>query len=297
MKILQLMTKFKRQKKLASLGFILVILSCCLISGLSFADSLPVTTDSRIRTLVYNPNEVYQLKFYYGYQSFIEFSADEEIELISLGQAFAWRLTPSGKRMFITPLETASHTNMTIVTNKRTYNFDISSGEYNGKADEELVYTVRFYYPYLGQQIPISDQMSNPNPTLPASKPSFAPSADTKAENKAKFEQKFSNSSEANAAKILKSDLNFDYSLAGQSAVINLLKIYDNGTETFFQFSNNNSIIPSISTVNEFGVEQTLNYIIRSNYVVVATVEPQFTLRLGDSLICIYNNHYSKSKA
>src|SRR5690606_34865584 len=38
----------------------------------------PITTDSRIKTLVYNANEVYQLKFHYGYQSFIEFSNDEE---------------------------------------------------------------------------------------------------------------------------------------------------------------------------------------------------------------------------
>ena len=44
------------------------------------AQSIPTTTDSRIRTLVYNPNEVYQLKFHYGYQSFIEFAEDEEIE-------------------------------------------------------------------------------------------------------------------------------------------------------------------------------------------------------------------------
>lgn len=58
----------------------------------------PITTDSRIRTLVYNPNEVYELKFYYNYQSFIEFSNDEEIEMISVGEAFAWRLTPAGDR-------------------------------------------------------------------------------------------------------------------------------------------------------------------------------------------------------
>ena len=77
----------------------------------------PITTDSRIRTLVYNPNEVYELKFYYNYQSFIEFSEDEEIEMISVGEAFAWRLTPSGKRLFIRPLEIAAHTNMTIITN------------------------------------------------------------------------------------------------------------------------------------------------------------------------------------
>jgi type IV secretion system protein VirB9 len=285
------MTKFNHQKKLISVNVILVILFSCFVFNSSFCQNVPVTTDSRIRTLVYNPNEVYQLKFYYGYQSFIEFSEDEEIEMISVGESFAWRLTPSGKRLFIRPLEIAAHTNMTIITNKRTYNFDISSGEYNGKADEELVYTVRFYYPYIGQRIPITDQMSNPSPTLPPIQPSFSSGSDSLASNRVKFEQKFSNNSEAKAAQILKSELNFDYSLAGQSAVINILKVYDNGEKTFFQFSNNNSIIPSISAVDEFGAEENLSYVIHDNYVIVPTVESQFTLRLGDSLICIYNNN------
>src|SRR5690606_36188032 len=71
----------------------------------SFSQPVPITTDSRIKTLVYNPNVVYQLKFHYGYQSFIEFSDDEEIEMISIGESFSWRLTPAGKRLFIRPLE------------------------------------------------------------------------------------------------------------------------------------------------------------------------------------------------
>ena len=45
----------------------------------SFAEEeVALTTDSRIRTIVYNPNEVFQLKFHYGFQSFIEFAPDEE---------------------------------------------------------------------------------------------------------------------------------------------------------------------------------------------------------------------------
>ena len=80
------MTKFNHQKKLISINVILVILFSCFAFNSSFCQNVPVTTDSRIRTLVYNPNEVYQLKFYYGYQSFIEFSEDEEIEMISVGE-------------------------------------------------------------------------------------------------------------------------------------------------------------------------------------------------------------------
>ena len=99
---------------------VLVLLTCWLFVSIQYSFSqAPITTDSRIRTLVYNANEVYELKFYYNYQSFVEFSQDEEIEMISIGESFAWRLTPAGKRLFIRPLEIAAHTNMTIITNKR----------------------------------------------------------------------------------------------------------------------------------------------------------------------------------
>jgi type IV secretion system protein VirB9 len=245
----------------------------------------PLTTDSRIRTLVYNPNEVYELKFYYNYQSFIEFSDDEEIEMISIGEAFAWRLTPAGKRLFIRPLEIAAHTNMTIITNKRTYHFDIRSSEFEGKADEDLVYTIRFFYPQVGQPLPIPPQLVVPNPAKPEPKPLGAivrtpiPGARVDRDLAGVIERNPENA-----------ELNFLYSMAGKADNITPLKVYDDGNETHFQFAKNNLVIPTISAVDASGNEFQLSYSIRDNYVVVPTTARQFTLRLADSLLCIYNN-------
>lgn len=271
----------------ARIGFLVKFLLVSFFSFAAFAQT-PITTDSRIRTLVYNPNEVYELKFYYNYQSFIEFAEDEEIEMISIGEAFAWRLTPAGKRLFVRPLEIAAHTNMTIITNKRTYHFDIRSDEFNGKADEDLVYTVRFFYPQVGQPLPIPPQLATPNV---AAKPVAAP-APLRPMIKtpipgARVDEKLHGLIQRNPEG---ADLNFDYSLAGKSDNIVPLKVYDNGSETYFQFANDNLVIPSINAVDASGNEQPLTYIIRDNYVVVPTIARQFTLRLADSLLCIYNN-------
>lgn len=252
----------------------------------------PITTDSRIRTLVYNPNEVYELKFYYNYQSFIEFAEDEEIEMISIGEAFAWRLTPSGKRLFVRPLEIAAHTNMTIITNKRTYHFDIRSDEFTGKADEDLVYTVRFFYPQVGQPLPIPPQLSVPNVAAKPVLPSPAPKASSPAVIATPTPQV---SADKDLPGIITRnpeglDLNFDYSLAGKSDNIIPLKVYDNGNETNFQFANDNTVIPTINIVDVFGNEHAMNYIIRDGYVVVPSVARQFSLRLADGLICVFNN-------
>ena len=257
----------------------------------------PITTDSRIRTLVYNPNEVYELKFYYNYQSFIEFSEDEEIEMISVGEAFAWRLTPAGKRLFIRPLEIAAHTNMTIITNRRIYHFDIRSDEFTGKADEDLVYTVRFFYPQIGQPLPIPPQLAVPNV---AARPRKEKNASTNPLSngdltgvihtpipKARVDEGLPGMIDRNPEN---ANLNFDYRFSGESDNIMPLKVYDDGNETHFQFANDNLVIPTISAVDLNGNETPLSYTIRDRYVVIPMVARQFTLRLSESVLCIYNS-------
>lgn len=274
-----------KRKLLDSILVITLFLSFLFAALNSSAQPIPVTTDSRIKTLVYNPNEVFQLKFHYGYQSFIEFSDDEEIEMISIGESFAWRLTPAGKRLFIRPLEIGAHTNMTIITNKRTYQFDIASAEYDGRADDELVYTVRFYYPEIGTPLPIPPQLSSPNvpPGLPKPTTSVVktPIPRQVVDQPLSQEVLMGNGPEKK--------LNFRYSIAGRADNITPLKIYDDGKETFFQFKDNNLIIPSISIVDIFGNEQSVGYAIREGFITVQTIAPQFTLRLADSLICVFN--------
>ena len=113
----------------------------------AFDEDLSITTDSRIKTYIYNPNEVYLLVVHYGFQSQIEFSKGEEVKTISLGDSYAWKITPLENRLFIKPMEKNIRTNMTILTNKRSYQFDIVAKELDGEEDQDLVYVVRFYYP------------------------------------------------------------------------------------------------------------------------------------------------------
>jgi type IV secretion system protein VirB9 len=256
----------------------------------------PITTDSRIRTLVYNPNEVYELKFYYNYQSFIEFAEDEEIETISIGESFAWKLTPSGKRLFIRPLAIAAHTNVTIISNKRSYHFDIRSDEYTGRADEDLVYTVRFFYPQIGQSLPMPPQLALPNVAMKIPAPSPVPvvpvvpvvptNVPTNENPRIRIDEPLPGVIERNPEN---NELNFDYSFAGSAENIMPTKVFDNGIETSFQFANDNLVIPTISSVDVYGKETQVTYVLRDKYVVVPMVSKQFTLRTGNDLLCIYN--------
>jgi type IV secretion system protein VirB9 len=116
-------------------------------SGIAYDNDAPLTTDNRIKTYVYSPNEVYLLVLHFGFQSSIEFEKNESIETITLGDSYAWKITPLGNRLFIKPMERDIHTNMTIITNRRTYQFDIVAKELENGAEKDLVYVMRFQYP------------------------------------------------------------------------------------------------------------------------------------------------------
>ena len=128
-----------------------IILALLLIFTFSWSaaydDDIPLTTDSRIKTYVYSPNEVYLLVLHFGFQSSIEFGKNEAIETITLGDSYAWKITPLGNRLFIKPMERDIRTNMTIITNRQTYQFDIVAKELESGDEKDLVYVMRFQYP------------------------------------------------------------------------------------------------------------------------------------------------------
>ena len=123
----------------------LLIFTCS--NKIALGDDSSLTTDIRIKTYFYSPNEVYLLVLHYGFQSHIEFGKGETIETITLGDSYAWKITPLGNRLFIKPMERDIRTNMTIITDKRTYQFDIVSKELEDGEEKDLVYVIRFQYP------------------------------------------------------------------------------------------------------------------------------------------------------
>lgn len=162
-----------------------LILRCAVISLAAlllgaFTAGTPITTDSRIKTFVYNENDVYRLLTHYGYQLNIEFGKKELIQTISVGDRAGWQIVPNGRRLFVRAMQDKAHTNMTVVTNKRAYQFDLYSAQPDNKGWDELVYVVRFYY--ADEQEPASPNRTAFSPTgstgpmqFPSSPPSVAP--------------------------------------------------------------------------------------------------------------------------
>ncbi len=213
-------------------------------------------SERKFRSYIYNPNELYRYFGHYTYQGFIEFSAGETISTISMGNPTLWLVETLDNRIFLKPVgEDNSETNMTVLTNKRVYHFELVAKEAKGLADKDLIFVVKFAYP------------------------------DDKDKNLVEF-AKTPPSDEPDMRDL--SSYNFNYQYTGEKSIAPS-KVFDDGIFTYFQFNSRNSEVPAIYAVDSEGFESLVNYRITGTYMVVEKVAPQYSLRNGSDIVCVYN--------
>jgi type IV secretion system protein VirB9 len=237
----------------------LICLSFALLASNAYAtsESRPLKMDHRVQTIVYQPDQVYKYVGHYRYQSSIEFAEDEEIRTISMGDTTAWMINPAGNRLFLKPIEQDATTNMTLLTNKHTYLFELHARDTDDIDDAEMVFILRFIYPGEGNGGDLSG---------------------------AGFLDNVPDPSEDTTGKY-----NFSYSISG-SDLIAPIKIFDDGEFTYFQFQDKNAEVPAFFLVDKDGNESLINFRTRGDYIVVERVAKNFTLRRGNDIVCVFND-------
>jgi type IV secretion system protein VirB9 len=113
-------------------------------SAMTHAASIPrgMTSDKHIKMVQYDPNNVVLLKARYGYQTQITFSPSEKVQSVSIGDSLAWQAVPVSNNLFIKPIA-ESTTNMTVLTNTNSYNFELDS------SNTKTVPTYKLQFRYL----------------------------------------------------------------------------------------------------------------------------------------------------
>jgi type IV secretion system protein VirB9 len=108
----------------------------------------PGYADPHIQTTDYDPDQVVLLQGVLGYQLMLEFSPDERLESVSIGDSLGWQVTPNhnANLLFLKPLARNALTNMSVVTNQRRYAFDMRVMP-KGASTALAPYVVRFTYP------------------------------------------------------------------------------------------------------------------------------------------------------
>lgn len=210
--------------------------------------------DARIRTIIYRPDDVVRVDATYGVSLMITFGQDEVVETVSLGDSAAWGVV-SNKRnnvLFLKPIAKNADTNMTVITNKRDYSFDLNVISNPGK--RQTIYKVKFLYPEDEYDAKLMDQarenVANPN---------------------------LSNLDVAN--------VNTDYAYKGDDAPAPTT-VFDDGVKTFFKFRGD---VPAIFMVDGKRNETLVNSRREQEFIVVDGVRRQWTLRNGNEVTCLFN--------
>lgn len=105
----------------------------------------PGPGDPRIHVVDYDPSEVVELRSALGFQLSVEFDPAEKIENVAIGDSLGWQVTPNRRAnlLFLKPMSARPPTNMTVITNLRRYNFQLSVQK---QTSRNLPFSVRFLY-------------------------------------------------------------------------------------------------------------------------------------------------------
>jgi type IV secretion system protein VirB9 len=204
--------------------------------------------DQRIRAQLYDPSAVVTVVGQPGIQSTIEFAPDERIENVAIGDSAAWQVTPNRRAslLFLKPNGVAARTNMTVVTDRRTYMFDLIAPR---RAARPL-YALRFTYPD-----PVISDVPQPAPTPPLSVAVQRPTA---------------------------LDLRFDWAGKGKSALLPR-RAFDDGQALYLAWDRS-AALPAMLTRDAQGVEGPVNYSIKGDYVVIDHIPDTLVLRSGQTM-------------
>lgn len=106
----------------------------------------PVGADPRVQVVDYNADQVVELRAAPGYHITLALSADEHVESVAVGDSGAWQVTSNkrGDHLFIKLLQPGVSTNMVVLTDVRSYAFDLTPLP---GPQPDMAYLVQFKYP------------------------------------------------------------------------------------------------------------------------------------------------------
>lgn len=102
--------------------------------------------DPHIQQVAYDPQQVVGLHVALGYAVTVELAPDERVETVTLGDANGWAVQVNHRadHLVVKPQAAAPPTNLTVITDQRTYNFSLYGA---GRGEGVQPYLLSFTYP------------------------------------------------------------------------------------------------------------------------------------------------------
>jgi len=239
------------------------VLAALLLSACALA--APAHADPRLADRLYDPGEVVRVEGRANVQTTIKFGENETIENVAIGDSTKWQVTPNKRAnlLFVKPLADRAATNMTVVTDKHTYLFDLVASP----AHKNPLYVLAFDYPQDVEEV----QQADASGAAPSGQPDtveLAAAGDP-------------------YAVLDPSDLNFSWASEGSRGLLPE-RIFDDGDATFLAWPLGTPL-PAILVRNAEGVEGPVNFAVRGDVIVVDGVPREIILRSGDDTAKLLN--------
>ena len=215
------------------------------------------TTDEHVQFAVYNPHQVYRVHAMQGFITSIQFSQDEKIMSVNIGDSSSWLVSVQNDMVNLKPTADRPDTNLNVLTTRGTYQFLLTAPPLSQSGSGQLARQPRYNTTFL-LSFRYSEQSENKANPIPIATP-------TKANVK-----------------------NWRYSARGDSGAAPLF-VFDDNRFTYFCFGANKDI-PAIFSVDSVGNESVVNYHLQNHCVVVETTAKQFTLRNGQKVATVFND-------
>jgi type IV secretion system protein VirB9 len=213
--------------------------------------------DGRIRSTPYDADQVYRIRGFVGYQIDLVFEPGESFVGIGAGDIEGLSYFGQDNHLFLKPKAPKVATNLTVLTNRRHYQFDyVVLTDHPDRDDPDVIYALRFIYP--------------PN-TAKAAEDASAKRIDAEL---------------ASAQR----PRNIDYWYCGNPA-LRPISASDDGVHTRLRFAAN-ADLPALFVRNDDDTESLLNYSMDAGDVIIHRVARRFIVRRGKLTGCVVNQGF-----
>lgn len=231
-------------------------------STFAIIEPVPVGADGRVQEITYAKNEVFNIRAMVGNSTLIQLEEGEEVEGdntgLGMGDSQAWSIAVRGNNIFIKPAQALPDTNMVLVTNKRTYAFQLSTANTSSPS-----YVVRFNYP--------ENKKSTNAPAV--QKPLSFKQAQVSATGQTLY---------------VNADTNVKYYKQGDIQIAPT-NAWDNGQFTYLKFANADDLPAVYRLMSDNKTEAVVDTHIEGDTLVIHGVSRLYRLRLGNAVADIFN--------
>lgn len=243
----------------------IALLSACCIGCLGAAAGEtqpflnPLRPDPRIRVVPYRADAVYRLMGYVGYEIDITFAPGERFVGLGVGDAKGVTFAADGNHLFLKPRAAHVATNLTVLTNRRTYLIDYRTAA--GAPDSsgaDVIYALRFDYPAAT--------------VTPAAEAQRRVGADLAAARTARLR-------------------NYDYWYCGDPS-LKPAAAWDDGVQTTLVFGAHTAL-PAVFALDADGSESLVNFDVQAGRMVIQRIARRLILRRGKLIGCIVDRAFT----